>query len=96
MKPPSPLNFIRKPLTTTIPMMQFYINSCKSRPDFKRVSKLEPHGAKFPVMKSSGRQIPLAALAATNYSQLGSGVFQGSPNKLEAIEEDIEKLRCSL
>ncbi|XWS49423.1 hypothetical protein CRYUN_Cryun12cG0002400 [Craigia yunnanensis] len=95
MKPPSPLNFIPKPLTTTIPLMQFYNNSCKSGPDFKRVSKLEPHAAKFPVTKTSGRQIPLVALAATN-SQLDSGVFQGSPDKLEAIEGDIEKAiyRC--
>ena len=95
MKPPSPLNFIPKPLTTTIPLMQFYNNSCKSGPNFKRVSKLEPHAAKFPVTKTSCRQIPLVAIAATN-SQLDSGVFQGSPDRLEAIEGDIEKVRYSL
>ncbi|XP_022738825.1 uncharacterized protein LOC111291393 isoform X2 [Durio zibethinus] len=95
MKPPSPFNLAPKPLRTTIPLTQFYNNSCKLGPSFKRVSKLEPHVAKFPASKSSESQIPLVAIAATN-SQLDSDVFQGSSNKLEAIEEDIEKViyRC--
>lgn len=74
--------------------MQFYNYniSRKLGQNSKRVAKFEPHGAEFPVTKTSGRQIPLVALAATN-SELDTGVFQSSPDKLEAIEEDIEKVR---
>ncbi|XVE65425.1 hypothetical protein DITRI_Ditri07aG0179300 [Diplodiscus trichospermus] len=95
MKPPSPFNFTPRPLRTPIPLMRFYHNSCNSGPDFKTISKLEPHAANFPVTKSSVRQIPSVALPATN-SQLDAGVSQGSPNNLEALEEDIEKAiyRC--
>ncbi|XVF13784.1 hypothetical protein REPUB_Repub08aG0237400 [Reevesia pubescens] len=96
MKAASPLNFIPKPPRTPIPpLMQFY-NTTPSNlgPNFKRVSKLEPNVARFPVTNTStsARQIPLLA---TN-SQLDSGVLQSSSNKLEAIEEDIEKViyRC--
>ncbi|XP_007040883.2 PREDICTED: uncharacterized protein LOC18606923 [Theobroma cacao] len=94
---PSPSPFISKPLRTTTPLMQFYNYniSRKLGQNSKRVAKFEPHGAEFPVTKTSGRQIPLVALAATN-SELDTGVFQSSPDKLEAIEEDIEKViyRC--
>ncbi|MBA0795103.1 hypothetical protein Gohar_019373 [Gossypium harknessii] len=96
MKPPSPFHFTPKPLRTTTLLMQFYHTSSSLGPNCRRVSSiLEPRATgKFPLTKSSlhRTRIPLVTFATAN-SHLDT---PGSSNKLEAMEERIEKViyRC--
>ncbi|KAK8307633.1 hypothetical protein V6Z12_D03G208300 [Gossypium hirsutum] len=91
MKPPSPFHFTPKPLRTTTLLMQFYHTSSSLGPNCRRVSSiLEPRATgKFPLTKSSlhRTRIPSVTFATAN-SHLDT---PGSSNKLEAMEERIEK-----
>lgn len=96
MKPPSPFQFTPKPLRTTTLLMQFYHTSSTLGPNCKRVSSiLGPRAtSKFPLTKSSlhRTRIPSVTFATAN-SHLDT---PGSSNKLEAMEERIEKVRYSV
>ncbi|KAE8732230.1 hypothetical protein F3Y22_tig00002237pilonHSYRG00939 [Hibiscus syriacus] len=92
-KPQSPLHFTPNPLRTTAPSMQFYHNSHRSGPNFKRVSLPHPPcaTAKFPIARTSlGRrtQVPSVAFSAAN-SHLDT---QTSSSYLEATEERLDKV----